>query len=55
MNQMKISTPKITLINNIGTPPDSPINYTLEIVDSGANIHLGNQDTQTMAPVIMSK
>ena len=55
MNQMKIITPKITLINNTGTSSHSPIKYTLEIADSGAHIHLVNKDTPTMDQVIMSK
>ena len=50
MNKIKISTPKISLINIIGTPPNSPRKYTLEIADSGANIHPENEATSIMSP-----
>ena len=40
MNKIKINTPKISLINNIGTPPNSPRKYTLEIADSGAKQYI---------------
>ena len=54
MNKIKISTPKISLINIIGNPPNSPIKYTLAIVDSGANIHISNKATPKVAPVTIS-
>ena len=54
MNKIKIITLKIGSINNIRTPQNSPRKYTLAIVDSGVNIRLANEATQTMAPVIMS-
>ena len=53
MNKIKILTPKISLINNIGTPSNSPRHYKLEIADSGANIHISNEATPTMDPVII--
>ena len=40
MNKIKISTTEIILINNIGTPPNYPRNYTPEIADKGANTHI---------------
>ena len=55
MNKIKISTPKISLINNVGIPPNSTSKYTLAISDSGAKIHLANQAIPTMDPVIISK
>ena len=54
MNKIKISTHKFSLIHNIGTPPNSLSNQTLEIVDSGANINLSKKSTPTMDPVIIS-
>ena len=54
MNKIKTSTPKISLINNIGTPPNSPRKYTLEIADSSANIHIFNESTPIISSVIMS-
>ena len=53
MNKIKMSSTKFSLFKNIGTPPNSPRKYTLEIADSGANIHLANEATATMAPVIV--
>ena len=53
MNKIKISTPKISLINCIDTTPNPPSNNMLAITDSGANIHLEKQATTTMDPVIM--
>ena len=53
MNKIKIKTPKVSLNNNIGTPPNSPRKFTLTIVDSDKKIHLENEATPTMAPVIM--
>ena len=50
-----MSTPEISLINNIRTPPNSPKKYTLATDGSGANTHLANEATPKMAPVIMSK
>ena len=52
--KIRISNPKTSLINCIGTPPNSPGKNVLEIADSGANIHLSKQATATMAPVITS-
>ena len=54
INKIKISNPKIILINCIRTPPNSCYNSTIAIADSGANIHLANQATAIKAPVIMS-
>ena len=48
-----ISTPKLSFINNIGTPPNYPSKHMLEIAESGANIHLVKQATKTRTPVIM--
>ena len=53
MNKIKIKNPKSSLINNIWNPPNSPRNYAPEITDSGDNIHLENESTQSMSPVIM--
>ena len=47
MNKIKSSTPKISLFNNIGTPPNPPGRCRLETTDSGANIHIANQYTTT--------
>ena len=52
-NKIKISNPKIILINHIDAPPNPTSNNMLSIADSGANIHLEIQATPTMAPVIM--
>ena len=52
-NKIKISNPKISLINHIDTPPNSTSTNMLAIADSGATIHLERQSTPTMAPVIM--
>ena len=49
-----MSTPKVSLINNIGNPPNSPSKQTRAISDSGADIHLSKQSTTTMSPFIMS-
>ena len=54
-NKIEMSTPKISLINNIGNPPNSPKKYTLSIAEPGANAYLENQATPTMDPVIISK
>ena len=54
MNQIKIITPKLRLINNIGTPQNSLSKHTLSIIDSGANIHLAQKATTKMAPIIIS-
>ena len=54
INKIKIITPKLSLINNIGTIPNSPINYTLAITDSDANIRISNKSTPTMFQVTMS-
>ena len=55
MNKIESSTPKISLINNIGTPHNSPIKYTPAISDSGANTHIDNESKATMKQVIMQK
>ena len=55
INKIKMITPSLSLINNIGTPPNSPIIHTLSITDSGAYIHLTKKATTKMDPVIMSK
>ena len=55
MNKIKMINTKISLINNTGTPPNSPRKSTPTITDSGANIHQANEATQTMSPVIISK
>ena len=52
-NKIKISSPKISLINHIHTPPNPTSTNMLEISDYGANIHLSRQATPTMAPVIV--
>ena len=49
-----MTNPKISLMNCIRTPPKSPSKNTLEVADSGANLHLAKQATTTMAPVIIS-
>ena len=55
MNGIKSSTHKISLIDNIGTPPNYPRKYTPAIVDSVGNIHLENEATPQMPPFIISK
>ena len=54
MDKIEISNPKISLINCIDTPPNTPRNNMLAVTDSGANIHLAKQATTAMDPVIMS-
>ena len=54
MNKIGISNPKISLINFIDNPYNTPSNNMLAIADSGANIHLLNKATTKMAPAIMS-
>ena len=54
MNKNKVINPKLSLINNIGTPTNSSSKHTLAISDSGMNIYLSKQDTPTMEQVIMS-
>ena len=54
MDNIEISTPKMSLINNIGNPHNYPRKYTLNIADSGVNIHISNESTPPMSPVIMS-
>ena len=46
INKIEISNPKISLINCIGTPPNSPSKNKLSIEDSGVNIHLAKQSTK---------
>ena len=53
MNQIKMSYPKVSLINCVNTPPNPPSNSMLEIPDSGANIHLTKQGTTKTTLVIM--
>ena len=53
VNKIEISNPKISIINYIDNPPNSTSYNMLEIVDSGANIHLSKQATPTMAPITM--
>ena len=53
MNKIETISPKIVLINCIGSPQNYPSNNMLEISYSGANIHLAKQATTTMAPVII--
>ena len=53
-NKIKISNPKIILINHVDTLPNPNSNNMLAITDSGANIHLERQSTPTMAPVIIN-
>ena len=55
MNKIKISTTKISLINNIGTPPNYHSKYTLAIEYLVTSIHLAKQSTPTMDPFIISK
>ena len=52
-NIIKMSNPKLSLINHIDTPPNPNSPYMLAIADSDANIHLARQATPTMDPVIM--
>ena len=49
-----MSNPKISLINCIETPPNSPSKNTLLIADSGANIQQEKQGATKMSPVIIS-
>ena len=53
VNEIKMSNPKIILINFIYTPLNPNTTNMLEIADSGANIHLARQATPRMAPVLM--
>ena len=39
-NKIKLSNPKISLINHIDTPPNPTSTKMPEIADSGANINL---------------
>ena len=55
MNKIKISNPKLSLINSIRIPHSYPSKHTLEIADSGTNIHIYKQATPTMEPVLISK
>ena len=54
VNEIKISSPKTSLINNIWNPHNSPSKHMLEIADSGMNIHLAKKATTTIDPVIIS-
>ena len=53
VNKIEMSNPKISLINYIDTPPNPNSTNMLEIVESGASIHLSRQSTPTMAPVMI--
>ena len=53
-NKIKISTPKMSLFNNIKGPYNYPRDYKLAISDSDINIHIENEAIAKMAPVIMS-
>ena len=53
MNKIEISNPKISLINCIDNPPNTPGNKIKAIEDSSANIRLAKQATTTMDPAIM--
>ena len=55
MTKIKMSTPKSSLINNVGIPANSLRKETLAISDLVANIHIYNEATPKMSPVIMSK
>ena len=50
---IKIISPTISLINTIETPQNSLIKNTLEVVDSGANIHLEKKSTLEISLVKM--
>ena len=54
INKIEISNSKISLINCIGIPPNSPSNNMLSITDAGANIKLEKKATTKMPPVIIS-
>ena len=54
MNQIEIINPKISLLNSIGDPPNSPGKNKLLIAESGANTYLTKQATKTMSPGIIS-
>ena len=49
-NKIKISNPKISLINHINNPPNTTSTNMLAIKDSGANIHLSRQATPYNGP-----
>ena len=51
-NKIKISNPKISLINHIDAPPNPTSTNMLAIADSGANIHVARQSTPTILPVV---
>ena len=52
-NKIKMTNPKINLINLINTSPNPTSTNMLAIIDNGENIHLARQATPTMAPVMM--
>ena len=52
-DKIKISNPRISLINHINNPPNPTSTNMLEIAYSGVNIHPAIQATPTMAPVMM--
>ena len=52
-NKIKISNPKISLMNHINTPTNPTSTNMIAIADSGANIHLARQGTPTISPVMM--
>ena len=53
VNKIKIINPKISLINNIDTPPNPTSTNMLAISDSGTNIHLAIKATPKIDPLIM--
>ena len=53
VNKIKVSKPKISLINHMDTPSNTTCTSMLEIADSGANIHLARQSTPAIAPVVI--
>ena len=55
VNEIKISNPKISLMNHIDAPPNPNSTNMPVIVEPGANIHLSRQATPTMAPEIIDK
>ena len=54
IDKIGINNPKFSLINCIGNQPNSNSKNTLEIKESGANIHLSKQSSTTMPPSIIS-
>ena len=48
-NKIRISNPKISLLNHINTPQNATSTNMLVIADFGDNIHLARQDTPKIA------